>query len=217
MTTYIIAPVTQSDVIHIFHVYIYSFAHFLSLFSTDTDSLVKTIFLSVLTVGFWMTTSLSFGDFFLVELLAPSHCAFALQLSAPLTMRTSQGMTYLSKETAVVKTYSGYVCHEFVHGQYVLWILLQFIFHTDDSYELAFVRQTQSHQFPLQSLTLAQSVGLNSSLKKLDCKIHPSQKQVYLMVVKNNENLKALITHFCCFEKLDMLFCIVTSSVPCSC
>lgn len=143
----------------------YIFAHFLSLFSTDTDSLVKTIFLSVLTAVFWMTTSLVSGEYFLVELLTPSHCAFALQLSAPLTMHPSQGLTYLSKETVLVKTYSGYICHKFVHGQYILWILLRFIFHTDDSYELAFARQTQSHQFPFQSLTLAQSGGLNSSFK----------------------------------------------------
>lgn len=68
---------------------------------------------------------------------------FALQLSASLTTRTSQGMTYLSKETAVVETYSDYICHEFLHGQYVLWILLQLFFHTDDSYELAFVKQTE--------------------------------------------------------------------------
>lgn len=32
------------------------------------------------------------------------------------------------------------------------------------------------------------------------------------MVVKYNENLKALITFFfSCFERLDMLFCIVAS------
>lgn len=117
---YIIALVTQNDVIPIFHFYIYIFAHFLSLFSTDTDSLVKTIFLSVLTEDFWMTTSLLSGEMFFVELLAPNHCAFALQLSAPLSMHNSQGMTYLSKETVVVKTYSVYICHEFFHGQYVL-------------------------------------------------------------------------------------------------
>lgn len=103
---------------------------------------------------------------------------FALQLSASLTTCTSQRMTYLSKETAVVETYSDYICHEFLHGQYVLWILLQLFFHTDDSYELAFVKQTQSHKFLFLSLTLAQSVNLNSPLKKLDDEIHLSQKEV---------------------------------------
>lgn len=87
-------------------------------------------------------------------------------------------MTYLSKETAMVKTYSGYIYHEFLHGQCVLRVLLQLFFHTDDSYELAFVTQTQSHKFPFHSPTLAQSVNLNSSLKKLDDKIHLSQKEV---------------------------------------
>lgn len=54
-------------------------------------------------------------------------------------------------------------------------------------------------------------MNLNSSLKKLDYKIHLSQKEVELMVVKYNENLKALVTFFFCFEKLDMLFCITAS------
>lgn len=98
--------------------------------------------------------------------------------TASLTTCTSQEMTYISKEKAVVKTYSDYICHEFLHGQYVLWILLQLFFHTDDSYELVFVKQTQSHKFPFQSLILAQSVNLNSSLKKLDDKIRLSQKAV---------------------------------------
>lgn len=31
------------------------------------------------------------------------------------------------------------------------------------------------------------------------------------MVVKYNENLKALITFFFCFEMLDILFCITAS------
>jgi len=61
---YIIAPVTQNDITHIIHIYIYIFAHFLSLFSADTDSLVESIFLSVLTAGFWMTTSLLSREFF---------------------------------------------------------------------------------------------------------------------------------------------------------
>lgn len=64
VTMYITAPVTQNDVIQIFHVYIYIFAHFSSLFSADTDTLVKTVFLSVLTAGFWMTTSHLSGEFF---------------------------------------------------------------------------------------------------------------------------------------------------------
>lgn len=55
---------------------------------------------------------------------------------------------------------------------------MQLFFHTDDSYELAFVKQTQSHKFPFYSPTLAQSVNLNSSLKKLDDKIHLPQKEV---------------------------------------
>lgn len=176
---YTITSVTQNDAIHIFHICVYVFAHFLSLFSTDTDFLIKAIFFSsILTVCFWMSTSLLPGEYILVELLVTSHCAFALQLSALLTTCTSQGMMHLSKETAVVKTYSGYICHEFLHGQCVLWILLQLFFHTDDSYELAFVKQMQSHKFPFQSLTLAQSVNLKSSLKKLDYKIRLSQKEV---------------------------------------
>lgn len=93
---------------------------FLTLFSPDTDSLVKTTFLSLLTAAFWMTTSLLSGEYYFAELLAPSHCAFALQLSAPLAMHTFQRMTYLSKRTVRMRTYLGYICHEFVHGQYVL-------------------------------------------------------------------------------------------------
>lgn len=41
---YTITSVTQNDVIHIFHICVYVFAPFLSLFSTDTDFLIKAIF-----------------------------------------------------------------------------------------------------------------------------------------------------------------------------
>lgn len=44
VTMYIIAPIKQNDVIDIFHVYIFVFAHFLTLFCPDTDSLVKKSF-----------------------------------------------------------------------------------------------------------------------------------------------------------------------------
>lgn len=53
-------------------------------------------------------------------------------------------------------------------------------FYTADAYELDFARLMWSHQFPLQSLILEQSMGLDSSLKKLDYRKHLSQKQIYL-------------------------------------
>lgn len=80
---YIITSVTQNDVIRIFHICIYGSFHFLSLFSTDTDFLIKPIFfffniyLYRLCVSGWQLLFFS-GECILVELLVPItvhlHC-----------------------------------------------------------------------------------------------------------------------------------------------